>query len=151
LTGYKFVIGFIEHLRNVTINNYDSLSELLQISLLTTADIKSSAFPSRCSVAAFNGGCSPYSGFPNSPRLQLQQLSTDCHFPTYISARIAQKTPFRCYCIKLLPWKRACLRSLYLVTAVVYLLILRSLPSNGSTCHSMMDKNKEEYTKMQAE
>jgi hypothetical protein len=36
-----------------------------------------SVFTSRCSVAAFNGARSPYSGFPNRPRPQLQQLSTN--------------------------------------------------------------------------
>jgi hypothetical protein len=38
--------------------------------------------------------------------------------------------------VHLLPWKHACLRSRYLATAVVYLLLSWSLPSNGSTCHS---------------
>jgi hypothetical protein len=43
-----------------------------------------------------------------------------------ISARTTQKTPFLCCCIQLLPCKHACLRSRYLLTAVVYLLISRS-------------------------
>jgi hypothetical protein len=50
-----------------------------------------------------------------------------------ISERTAQKTPFLCYCIHLLPWKHSCLRSRYLVTAVEYLFISRSLPSSWST------------------
>jgi hypothetical protein len=33
--------------------------------------------------------------------------------------------------------KYACLRSRYLETAVVYLPISRSLPSNGATCHNI--------------
>jgi hypothetical protein len=53
--------------------------------IVTTAYIKVfSVFASRCSVAAFNGGRSPSSEFPNCPRLQLPpshfsqlQLSTD--------------------------------------------------------------------------
>jgi hypothetical protein len=57
------------------------------------------------------------------------------NYPAYnILAWIAQKTSVFCCCIQLLPWKHACLQSCYLVTAVVYLLISRSLPSNGSTC-----------------
>jgi hypothetical protein len=41
------------------------------------------------------------------------------------------------YCfIQLLPRKHVCLQSRYLATAVVYLLIPQSLPSNGSTCHN---------------
>jgi hypothetical protein len=72
------VIGFIEHLQNVTINNYVSLTELNTPKItVTTAHIKPSQFfPNRCSVAASNGGRSPYSGFPNCPRPQLQHLST---------------------------------------------------------------------------
>jgi hypothetical protein len=38
-------------------------------------------------------------------------------------------------CIPLLSWKYACLQRRCLTTAVVYLLIPRSLPSNGSKCH----------------
>jgi hypothetical protein len=50
--------------------------------------------------------------------------------PAYnISARTTRKTPFLC-CSKLLSWKHACLRSHYLKTAVVLLLISRSLLSN---------------------
>jgi hypothetical protein len=39
---------------------------------------------------------------------------------------------------KFLPWKHACLRSRYLAAAVVLSLISRSLPSNGSTCRSIL-------------
>jgi hypothetical protein len=45
------VIGFIEHLQNVTICNYDSLTELYTPKITVTT-----VFPSRCSVAACNGG-----------------------------------------------------------------------------------------------
>jgi hypothetical protein len=38
--------------------------------------------------------------------------------------------------VKLLPWNHICLRSRYIATAVLVLLISRSLPSNGSTCHN---------------
>jgi hypothetical protein len=50
-----------------------------------------------------------------------------------IMARTVQKIPFLCCCIQL-SWKHASLRSRYVVTAVVYLLIPLSLPSNGSAC-----------------
>jgi hypothetical protein len=33
LTGFRLLIGFIEHLQNVTTNNYDSLSYTLQRAL----------------------------------------------------------------------------------------------------------------------
>jgi hypothetical protein len=36
-----------------------------------------------------------------------------------------------------LPSNSRCLQSHYLATAVVQLLISRSLPSNGSTCHNI--------------
>jgi hypothetical protein len=36
-----------------------------------------------------------------------------------------------------LPWKHACLRSYCLATAAVYLVISRSLPNSGSTCHNI--------------
>jgi hypothetical protein len=37
----------------------------------------------------------------------------------------------------LLPWEHVCLRSSHSVTAVIYLLVSRSLPSNGSICHKL--------------
>jgi hypothetical protein len=41
--GFGLVIGFIEHLQNVTTNNYDSLTELHAPKItVTTAHIKSS-------------------------------------------------------------------------------------------------------------
>jgi hypothetical protein len=84
--GFRLVIGFIEHLQNVITNNYDCLTELHTPKItVTTAHIKSSQVcTSRWLVAAFNGGHSPYSVFPNCPRPQLpasqfsqKQLSTD--------------------------------------------------------------------------
>jgi hypothetical protein len=61
----------------------------------------------------------------------VPQLSHCSNSVAYnIGARTAQRTPF-------LPCKRACLRSRYSITAVVFLLISQSLPSNGSTCHNM--------------
>jgi hypothetical protein len=41
--GFGLVIGFIEHLQNVTTNNYDSLTKLRSQKIaVTTAHIKSS-------------------------------------------------------------------------------------------------------------
>jgi hypothetical protein len=66
------VIGVIEHLQNVATNNYDSLTELHTPKIaITTAHIKSSHLPSRCSVVASNGGRSSYSGFASSLWPQL--------------------------------------------------------------------------------
>jgi hypothetical protein len=57
--------------------------------------------------------------------------------PAYnTSARIARKT-FLIVVVHLLPWEHVYLRSRYSVTAFAYLLISRSLPSNGSTCYNM--------------
>jgi hypothetical protein len=39
---------------------------------------------------------------------------------------------------QLLRWEHASFRSCYSVTAVVFLFILRSLPSYGSTCHNIV-------------
>jgi hypothetical protein len=54
-----------------------------------------------------------------------------------ISARIAKRAPFLGCCIQLLPWEHACLRSRYLVMAVVYFVISRSLRRNGYKCHNI--------------
>jgi hypothetical protein len=43
----------------------------------THASVYSHTFSSRCSVAASNGGISPYSGFPNYPRPQLSASNSD--------------------------------------------------------------------------
>jgi hypothetical protein len=66
-------------------------------------------------------------GNSNPPPHGLDWLLT--YYPVYISARTTKKTPLLRCCSQLLPCKRACLRSSYSVTAVVYLLILRSLHS----------------------
>jgi hypothetical protein len=72
-TGFGLVGGFIERLQNAATNNYGRLTELHTPKMTTaTAHIKSSQFfTSRCLVAAFNGGRSRSSGFPNCPRPQL--------------------------------------------------------------------------------
>jgi hypothetical protein len=85
--GFWLVIGFIENLQIVTTNNYDSLTELHNPKInhcnCSTHNVLS-VFTSHCLVAAFNGRCSPASGFPNCPKPQLPashfsqpQLSTD--------------------------------------------------------------------------
>jgi hypothetical protein len=63
------------------------------------------------------------------------------------SARTGQKTPLptdilllRAFLLRQLPINGRCLQNHYLATAVVQLLTLRSLPSNGSTCHNISDQ-----------
>jgi hypothetical protein len=53
-----------------------------------------------------------------------------------MTSRHGRHRKYRSYffVVQLLPLKHICLRSRYSVTVVVYLLISRSLPSNGSTC-----------------
>jgi hypothetical protein len=51
------------------------------------------------------------------------------------STRTTQKTLFD-YCCAIVGVENACWRSHYLVTAVIYLLISRLLPSNGCRCHN---------------
>jgi hypothetical protein len=229
-TGFGLVIGFIELLKNVTANNYDSLTELHTPKItVPTAHIKSSQFARFLRVGAWwriptMSSASVVTLLPADDCLttnSLFQLSTQCQSQSYvttdgqsaslswcqapiwgprpdfyycqtvagllmwgalsyqrtglscttaagprqrshtrvrvprdswsyftvwgfstnrsaynISTRIAQKKPFLC-CFHLLPCKHACLRSPYSVTTVVYLLILRSLPSNGSECHNV--------------
>jgi hypothetical protein len=66
----------------------------------------------------------------------LQLLTT----PAYnVSAWTARKHR-SCVAEQLLSWKHACLRNHYLVTAVAFMLIWRSLPSNGSACHNILHK-----------
>jgi uncharacterized protein Usg len=59
------------------------------------------------------------------------------HLAYDISVWTAQKTLFLCCCFQLLLCRHAYFQSCYSVTAVVCLLILWSLPSNGSACHNM--------------
>jgi hypothetical protein len=46
------------------------------------------------------------------------------------------QTPFL-IAVQLFPWEHVCFRSRYSVTAVAYLLISLSLPSNWSTCYNI--------------
>jgi hypothetical protein len=62
-----------------------------------------------------------------------------------ISAWTEQKTLFLCCCFQLLTCKHACLRSLYSVTAIVFMLTSRLLPSNGSTCHNMKLSERKHF------
>jgi hypothetical protein len=92
----------------------------------------------------------PNSGFPSCRRPHgnsshqlthsLTHQRTVPHFtkcPVYnISARTAHKTPYLIFVVQLLLWEHVCLRSRYSVRAVVYLLISRSLTSNGSAYHN---------------
>jgi hypothetical protein len=62
--GFGLVIGFTEHLQNITTNNYDSLTELHTPKVtVTTAHIKVfSVFASRCLVVTLRQAvyCSPH-------------------------------------------------------------------------------------------
>jgi hypothetical protein len=144
------MIGFIGIL--ATARDY-TLQYTVTHTLLSTATPSLPLF-----VRCFNGRRSLSSGLTNSHRLSYQLLTatahndwnpaalwlnqslsnqlsslTPLHCPVYnISARTAQKTPFLCCCIQLLPWKHACLLSRYLVIAVVDLLIWRSFSGNWS-------------------
>jgi hypothetical protein len=61
----------IEHLQNVTTNNYDSLTELHSKDHRSyRTDEVFSDFTTRCLVSASSHGHSPSSGFPNCPRPQ---------------------------------------------------------------------------------
>jgi hypothetical protein len=65
---------------------------------------------------------------------------TSSYHPAYnILTWTALKTLFLIVVVQLLQWKHACLWSCYLVTAVVYLLISRLMPSKGSTCHNTIN------------
>jgi hypothetical protein len=68
-TGFELVIGFIELLENVTTSKSSAIanSQSLQFIAAGTNSSHYAVFASRCTVAASNGGRSPYSGFPNCP------------------------------------------------------------------------------------
>jgi hypothetical protein len=80
--GFRLVIGFIELLNN-------SWIFFLQITITHRLVFWVKVFNSRCLVAASNNGNFPSSGFPNCPRPQPLQLSTDWPImatgPRYIS------------------------------------------------------------------
>jgi hypothetical protein len=62
--GFESVIGFIDHLQNVTTHNYASVTELHTPA--QTKKLSRSSLP-----VASNGGLSPSSGFLNRPRPHL--------------------------------------------------------------------------------
>jgi hypothetical protein len=98
-----------------------------------------SGFLSRCLVAASYGGHSPSSVFLNCLRASATSFSQQHLARTKLqqySNSLLTGTPFLIVVGQLLPSKHVCFRSRYSVTAVVYLLISRSLPSNGSTCNN---------------
>jgi hypothetical protein len=113
-----------------------------------THSVHSHVFTSRCSVAASNGGRSPYSGLPNCPRPQLPasrsnssqrpNLSSPPNSLTHktttrhssdwtaynISARIVQKTPFLIVWAQLLFWEHVCLRGSNCCCIFAYLAVV---------------------------
>jgi hypothetical protein len=93
--GFGLVIGFTEHLENVTTNNYDSLTKLHtpKDQCYRTHKVFS-VFTSRSLAAASNCGRSPSSGFPNCPLPQLpvsrfSQLQLNWHV-TILSVPISR-------------------------------------------------------------
>jgi hypothetical protein len=62
-------------------------------------------------------------------------------YPQALGSCSLPLTTRRAVPVKLLPWKYACFLSRYLATAIIYLLISLSLPSNGSTCRITIYKN----------
>jgi hypothetical protein len=77
IDGVSIGNGFIDHSQMVTTCNYSSItnSHALQFTTARTKPSHSSVFISRCLVTASNGGRSPYSGFPNSPRVSATSFS----------------------------------------------------------------------------
>jgi hypothetical protein len=61
--GFRLVIGFIEL--------FDTARDYTLQFTVTHISVHSQSLYCRCLVAAFNGGRSPSSGFPNCPRPQL--------------------------------------------------------------------------------
>jgi hypothetical protein len=72
-TGFRLMIGFTEHLQNVTTNNYDSLTGLHTPKITVNYRIHKVflAFPNRCLVATCNVGRSPSSVLPKGRGPQL--------------------------------------------------------------------------------
>jgi hypothetical protein len=66
--GYGLVIGFT--------GLFDTAQTTLYSLLLNThTSVHSHVFTNRCSVVAFNNGCSPSSGFPDCPRASATRFS----------------------------------------------------------------------------
>jgi hypothetical protein len=146
--GFGLVIGFIEHLQNITTNNYDSRTELLLKITVTTAHIKSSQFAMSSPVIAWwripttssaslltlllAGNCLTTNSLLELSTLNWLSLTvlliTSWHAPHRKRCSLS--------CFQLLPCEHACLWSCYLVMAVVYLRISQSLPSGRSPCHN---------------
>lgn len=73
--------------------------------------------------------------------LQQQSSHLNGHCSrSYISARTAQKMPFLIFVVQLFLWEYDCLWNHYSVMALVYLLISWLLPSIGSACCNIMNK-----------
>jgi hypothetical protein len=134
-----------------------SYSACLQFTVLchtqTHFSVHSHVFPIRCLVAATKEGRSPSSWILNCPRPQLpasHSISSQGldlrSLALLITSRHGLCTTHRTsVAIQLLSWKHVCLRSRYLATDVVQLLISRSLPINRSTCRNNLTPRRTEW------
>jgi hypothetical protein len=78
-----------------------------------------------------------------TPHKGVCRLSTNSS-GHYTSARTAYKT-LLIVVVQSFQWEHVCLRSRYLATALVYLLISRSFSSNGSTCYIILCNTPVSY------
>jgi hypothetical protein len=142
-----------------------SVSLILRLTTLynftiTHTGLSRHVLTSRCSVSAFDGWRSPFSGFPNCPRASATSSSQPLNLSvslthwltnsvTHQPANSIDSITFllttsrhrayrkhRSITPAQLSWKHACLRIRYLPTAVMPVFLSRSLPSNWSICHN---------------
>jgi hypothetical protein len=126
VTGFGWVVGFIEFLQIVTTRNYSAVASSLCSSLEHVLGL----LILLCLHQSLSGDRSQqWAVLPCSLSYRLAtvpQITPCSNCPAYnVSAWIAQKTPFFCCCFHLLPCKHVCFRSRFSVTAVVFLLISR--------------------------
>jgi hypothetical protein len=82
------------------------------------------------------------------PRLQTGYYWLNSKLLQLIIPVHGPRRKHRCFVdVQFFPWEHVRLRSRYSVTAAVYLLISRSLPSNGSTCYNIIASNAWVFNK----
>jgi hypothetical protein len=139
------MIGFIEHVQNVTTNNYDSPTELHTSKITVTTKVFSVCyvFTGRCLVADSHNVLrfrTVLTGWRQSHNLLI---APTVHSQPTVLLITPRNGPHRKHlssvavsnCCRAI---HACLRSRYSVIVTVYLLILLSLPTNGSPCHNII-------------